>query len=185
MTTATAPTPTAAQIATLDPETDFDAAWEAGVTFTHRAQHIKTVACPAPRCTGWVGESCRTPNGRTVGFHKVRVDLSYGRTKVTTRPHRLTDPQADAIERMAEAGELWAPGKWANFRGDRARRAVADALVAHGYASVHRESEHGERCLRLTADGWRTYWHHRRVIRRLPDEQHEATCPCADETKEN
>lgn len=179
--TTVVPQPTVEQIATIDPDTDFEAAYAAGVTFTHRRAHILTVACPRPRCRAGLGQHCITPNGWTANFHRERADLAYGRTKpARTRKHRLTDPQAVRIEVAAEYGQFYAAGQYANFSGDAAERAVADALLRAELVEQVAEDAY-ERTLRLTAEGWRTYWHHKLVIRRLPDDQHDSTCPCATE----
>jgi hypothetical protein len=123
--------------------------------------------CPMPRCRAAVGEGCRTPNG-WLAYHKARERAVRGEQPKPTRKHRLTDAQAQRIEVAAEYGQFCAPGQYADLGGDAAERAVADAL-----------ERHGERTMRLTAEGWRTYWHHRLVIRRLPDGRHDSTCPCA------
>lgn len=181
MTTDIVVEPTAEAIATLDPDVDFEAAYAVGVTYTHRRTHILTFACPRPRCPARVGEHCTTPNGWSTNFHKERIDLAYGRTKPKPCKHRLTDSQAQRIEWAAEHGTYYAAGQHAHFGGDAAERAVADALLAHGYVEEAAVDGYGERCLRLTAEGWRTYWHHRLVIRRLPDGRHDTTCPCVTE----
>lgn len=176
----TLPTPTPEQIATLDPDRDFEAAYTAGVTFTHRRQHILTVACPRPRCNARVGENCATPNGWLTDFHKDRADLAYGRTRPKRKP-RLTDRQAEWLEWAAESDDhrLVGPGQQAAFRGDAAARATADAMLAAGLVHVVAEDEYGERTLELTDLGWSTYWTHRLVIRRSLDYlNHPVTCPC-------
>lgn len=186
--TTVAPTPTAEQIATLDPDHDFDAAYAAGVTYSHRRAHILTFVCPRPRCPGRAGEHCTTPNSwlATGGFHRERCDLAYRRTKTAKpRKHRLTDPQAQHIEVAAETdGTITLAGQWAQFGGDAAERATGDALLRAGLFEQVAVDNHGygERTLQLTAEGWRQYWHNRLVIRRLPDQQHDTTCPCAAET---
>lgn len=183
--TTVAPTPTAEQIATLDPDHDFDAAYAAGVTYSHRRAHILTFVCPRPRCPARVGKDCLTPNGWLVagGFHKERCDLAYGRTKpAKARRHRLTDAQAQRIEVAAETdGTITVAGTYANYSGDAADRAAGDALLNAGLMEQVAVDDYGYRTLRLTDEGWRTYWHNRLVIRRLPDQQHNTTCPCATE----
>ncbi len=77
----TTPTPTAEQIATLDPDADYATAYAAGVTYFHRRTHVLTVACPRPRCAGRVGVHCTTPNGWSAGLHPERADVAYGRTR--------------------------------------------------------------------------------------------------------
>lgn len=144
--------------------------------------HRLSVACPRPRCPGVVGEGCRTPNGYLT-YHAARERLVRGEAPAKVRPHRLTDPQAQRIEWAAEAGVLYAAGQYATLSGDATERQVADALEKHGYIRLDGESDSGERRFVLTELGWRTYWHSRLVIRRLPEEKHESTCPCT--TKEN
>lgn len=179
--TATVPIPTSEQIATLDPSVDFDAAYAAGVTFTHSGNHIRTFACPRKRCPARSGDSCRSPNGWGVagGFHKERTDLAYGRTRpAKPRKHRLTDAQAQKLEVAAETDDhrLYAVGQYAQFGGDAADRQTADAMERGGL--IHQVGENrGDRIFELTDEGWRVYHTHRLIIRRaLPD--HPATCPC-------
>jgi hypothetical protein len=180
--TAAVITPTPQQIATLDPCVDFDAAYAAGVTFTHRRKHIQSFACPRKRCPARAGESCTTPNGWLAagGAHKERADLAYGRTKpVKPRKHRLTDRQAQWLEGIAEnESHRWhATDKYAQFSGDAADRATADAMERGGL--IHQVGEErGERIFELTVEGWRLYWTHRLVIRRGTPPGHPATCPC-------
>lgn len=139
-----------------------------------------SVPCPQPRCLARTGEDCRTPNG-WLTYHKAREKAVRGEAPAAPRRHRLTDAQAQRIEVAAHYGQVYAAGQYANFAGDAAERAVADALVHHGLMEAVAADQYGERKLHLTAEGWRTYWHHRLVIRRLPDDQHAGTCPCAEE----
>ncbi len=177
--TSVAPEPTPEQIATVDPYRDPLAADAAGVTYVHAGAHIRTVACPRPRCPAGVGEDCRTPNGYVTGYHPERRDRAYGRPAAPKRKPRLTDAQAQRIEIAAVHGQFHAAGQYANYSGDAAERAVADALLRAGLVEVTATDVYGERTLKLTPEGWRTYWHHRLVIRRHPDEQHDTLCPCA------
>lgn len=141
-----------------------------------------SVPCPQPRCPAGVGDLCRTPNG-WLTYHKAREKAVSGVSAAKPRKHRLTDAQAQRIEWAAEAGVYYAAGQYANLRGDAAERAVADALLrAKLIQQVGTGDDGQERVLQLTADGWRTYWHHRLVIRRLPDDRHVATCPCEGRT---
>jgi hypothetical protein len=182
--TQTTTTPTAEQIATIDPLVDMETADAAGITMAHRAAHILTVACDEPRCPGRTGDDCRSPNGWMVryGFHASRVDKAYGRTKpAKTRAHRLTDPQAEWLEHAAEsdAHRLYAPGQYGHLRGDAARRAKADAMERAGLIhQVATGSDGAERVFELTDTGWAAYWSHRLVIRRGTPPNHPATCPC-------
>lgn len=178
------PTPTAEQIATLDPDQDFEAAYTAGVTFTHRRLHILTVACPRPRCEARPGFHCRTPNGWGRDFHHERADAAYGRVRPKRKP-RLTDRQAEWLECAAETPDhlLYAPDQYATLSGDAAARTTADAMEAADLIRHIRTEENGqERVFELTGDGWRTYWTHRLVIRRSLDHlnhlNHPPTCPC-------
>ncbi len=174
------PVPTAEQIATLDPNTDFDAAYAAGVTFTHRRDRIQSFACPRPRCGARIGASCTTPNGWLAQFHRERVDLAYGIVR-NARPRRLTDTQAQWIEAAAESDDhlLYAPDQYGTLRGDRARRQTADAMEAAGLIhQVGIGSDGCERVFALTDAGWSTYWTHRLVIRRGSPPEHPDTCPC-------
>ncbi len=174
------PVPTPEQIATLDPDTDFEAAYAAGVTYFHRRDHVLTIACPRPRCRGDVGYHCTTPNGWSAGLHKDRANLAYGRTKqAKPRPHRLTDRQAEWLELAAESDDhrLYAPGQYANFSGDAALRATADAMEKAGLI-VQVGVDDGERVFGLTDVGWSTYWTHRLVIRHGTPPGHPASCPC-------
>ncbi len=177
--TTTMPVPTAEQIATLDPDTDFDAAFAAGVTYFHRRDHVLTVACPRPRCAGRVGVHCTTPNGWSAGLHKERADVAYGRTR-KARPHRLTDRQAEWLELAAESDDhrLYAPGMYANFSGDAAQRQTADAMENAGLIAQVGTTRDDERMFELTDAGWRLYWMHRLVIRHGTPPGHPDTCPC-------
>lgn len=147
--------------------------------FAARRRLARTVVCPMPRCRAPIGADCRTPNGYAA-LHSVRVKAAAGTpSKVKPRRHRLTDAQAQRIETAAEHGRIFAADQYGTLRGDAADRACADALLRAGLVEQARVLDSGERELRLTADGWRAYWHHRLVIRRLPEERHAETCPCA------
>jgi hypothetical protein len=134
--------------------------------------------CPMPRCRAGVGRDCTTPNG-WLTYHKARERAVRGEATPAHRRPRLTDAQAQRIEWAAESGTYHAAGQYATLGGDATERACADALERHGYIEQYDPSDSGERKFRLTAEGWRTYWHHRLVIRRLPDGRHDSTCPCA------
>lgn len=136
-----------------------------------------SVPCPQPRCLAPVGHPCRTPNG-WAAHHKARDRALAGTPAAKPRKHRLTDPQLEWIEWTAEAGVTYAADQYATMGGDARDRTVADALLKHGYVEHFATGEGGERMLRLTAEGWRAYWHHPRIIIRLPNERHETTCPC-------
>lgn len=148
--------------------------------FAARRRLARTVACPMPRCRAPIGADCRTPNGYAA-LHAARVRAASAGTapKAKPRRHRLTDAQAQRIETAAEHGRIFAADQYGTLRGDAAERAVADALLRAGLVEQVRVLDSGERELRLTAEGWRTYWHHRLPIRRLPEARHAGTCPCA------
>lgn len=136
--------------------------------------------CPMPRCPGRVGQDCQTPNGYRT-YHKARERAVAGQPPRKPGKPRLTDAQAQRIEAAAEYEVIYAAGQYATLGGDATERAVGDALLRHGWVEQTGESPSGERTMRLTAEGWRMYWHHRLVIRRLPDGRHTETCPCARE----
>jgi hypothetical protein len=141
-----------------------------------------SVPCPMPRCRAGVGRNCTTPNGwRT--YHRAREKAAYGEPATPTKPrkHRLTEAQAQRIEAAAHYGQIYAADQHATLGGDAAERAVADSLLRHNLVEQTATTPSGERVLQLTADGWRTYWHHRLIIRHLPDDRHSTTCPCKGE----
>lgn len=144
-----------------------------------KAEHARrlSVPCPQPRCNAPIGQPCRTPNG-WAAHHKARERALAGTPAAKPHKHRLTDPQAEWIEWTAEAGVTYAADQRANYGGDARNRTVADALLKHGYVEQFDTTGDGERKLRLTAEGWRAYWHHKLIIRRLPNGRHETTCPC-------
>lgn len=161
---------------------DYFATIEAGAAKRRAERDARLSApCPMPRCRAQVGVDCTTPNG-WLTYHKARERAVRGeQPRATARRHRLTEAQAERVEIAAQHGHLYAPGQHAQFGGDAAERAVADALERHGLVEQVSADEYGERTLRLTAAGWRAYWHDRKVIRRLPEDQHSATCPCVAE----
>lgn len=154
---------------------------------TYQQRHAARLSepCPMPRCRAGVGQQCTTPNG-WLAYHKARENAVLGVTPALAKPrkHRLTDAQAQRIELAAQFGQLYAADQHAALGGDAAERVCADALERAGLVAQVGTGDDGcERIFELTAEGWRTYWHHRLVIRRLPDERHAETCPCeAEET---
>lgn len=140
------------------------------VSYAEQIGHLRSVACP--RCHARPGDPCTTPNGYTTR-HKDR-DRALAGTAPKPRANglRLTEAQAERIERAAaNGGDYWAPrpGGQALFSGDGAERQVATALLDKGLfelvdAAVRNLSS--EAHYRLTADGWRVYATHRLIIRR-------------------
>ena len=149
-------------------------------SYADRVLHRQSVRCPMPRCSADVGQPCRTPNGWAAGTHKARIRLADGEPAKAAKPrrHRLTEAQAQRIEIAAEHGQFYAAGQYAQFGGDAAERAVADALLRHGLVEQASVDQYGERTLVLTEAGWRAYHEDPKVIRRVPDEQHPSMCPC-------
>jgi hypothetical protein len=140
-----------------------------------KAEKLKD-PCDRPRCGAKPGEECKTPNGYRT-HHKSR-----GRLAAVKRPHRLSDAQAQRIEWAAENGVFYAPGQWANLRGDATKRACADALERARLVEQVGWTDAGERIFRLTEAGWGAYHESPLVIRRVPDEQHPPVCPCRPST---
>lgn len=150
------------------------------MTYQERVARYRSVQCPLPRCRAGVGDECRTPNG-WAAHHVARERIARGEQPKPAKPrkHRLTEAQAERIEWAAQHGRYYAAGQYAQHGGDAAERAVADALERHGLIAETVRADDGERRFELTAAGWRAYWHDPKVIRRLPEDQHAARCPCA------
>ncbi|RKR92650.1 hypothetical protein BDK92_7092 [Micromonospora pisi] len=85
----------------------------------------------------------------------------------TPRGVRLSEKQAEEIERAAESGgKTWA--STAHFHGDHQERQTVLSLVAKGIFSEGALSGDGySRDYSLTDYGWQVYRQHRLVIRRL------------------
>lgn len=149
-------------------------------TYAEGRRLYLSVPCPQPRCHARAGQDCTTPNG-WAAFHKARDRASRGEQPKPAKPrrHRLSEAQAERVEWAARLGRYFAPDQYAQFGGNAAERAVADALQRHGLVEQFDTTESGERVFRLTEAGWRAYWHDPKVIRRLPDERHTELCPCA------
>lgn len=151
--------PTAEQVATLDPDHEFERAYAAGVTYTHRRLHILTVACPRPRCAAPAGVHCTTPNGWLANFHRERVDLAYGRREQwwKNHPHPTQIGPLEAHEaEVARRGQA-AVSSWHIAEARRLLSAAADRLqVAWDHPDVAMSQKdvawEGRRLIKQTRD---------------------------------
>lgn len=147
------------------------------------ADRVRAAECDRPHCRAktWPGSLCTTPNGWMTRFHAGRVRAAFGTPAPASKPHRLTDAQAQRLEWCAVDPDhhMYAPGQYANFRGDAANRGCADAMVKAGLLELVSQSNTGERTLTPTPAGWDLYHTHKLVIRRdLAPLGHPDTCPC-------
>lgn len=138
---------------------------------TYAELRAERLSKPCPRCNAQVDRECTTPNG-WLTYHKVRDAVVRGETVKASKPGRLTDAQAQRIERAAEHGTVWAPHR-ANFGGERAQITVVETLAGHGILALVGDDGH-ERTFALTVEGWRVYRTHRLVIRRLSEDEIDA-----------
>lgn len=93
----------------------------------------------------------------------------------TPKGVRLSEVQAEEIERAAHSGSGGVSASTAHFHGDAQHRLTVNALVAKGILREDGLTDDGyERWYWLTSFGWRVYREHRLVIRRLSDAEIDA-----------
>jgi hypothetical protein len=98
-----------------------------------------------------------------------------GTKQPSPRGVRLSERQAEEIERAAaNGGQISASTQ--HFSGDAAYRQTINALAAKGILrEVDYSDFHAARDYVMTSFGWRVYREHRLIIRRLSDEEIDAS----------
>lgn len=119
-------------------------------------------------------QSTRSVHSLSAGYYDVTEAAAKPIVKPAAKPPtprgvRLSQAQAAAIELAAQSGGILYVST-AHFRGDAARRKVANAVLERGiFRDAGLNPDQYGRDLALTWFGWQVYRQHSAVIRRLDD----------------
>lgn len=115
------------------------------------------------------------PDGYYAASEAAAAPVPAPAKRPTPKGVRLSDTQAEEIERAAHSGSGGISASTAHFHGDAQHRQTVNALVAKGILREDGLTDDGyERWYWLTPFGWQVYRHHRLVIRRLPRDEIDA-----------